>query len=47
MPEEVRGELDFHLIGLDEPDPWAYPRYHCTAAWNAYDSVHWALHKKN
>jgi len=47
MLEEVRGELDFHLVELDEPDPWAYPRYHGTTTWNACGSVRWALHKKN
>ncbi len=45
--DKVRGELDFHLVELDEPDPWAYPRYHSATAWNACGSVHWALHKKN
>jgi hypothetical protein len=47
MLEGVREELDFHLVELDEPDPWAYPRYHGITAWNACGSVHWALHKKS
>lgn len=47
MVDEVRGELDFHLVELDEPDPWAYPRYHGATAWNACGSVHWTLHRKN
>ncbi|MFQ5848325.1 MAG: hypothetical protein ACE5IQ_11735 [Candidatus Methylomirabilales bacterium] len=44
---EVREELDLHLVELDEPDPWAYPRYHCSTASNAYGPVHWALHERH
>ena len=43
MLDEVRAELDFHLVELDEPDPWAYPRYHHRTAENACGSVHWSL----
>ncbi len=45
MLEEVRGELDFHPVELNEPDPCAYPLYHCSTATNAYGSVHWSLQK--
>lgn len=47
MLQEVRGELDFHLVELDEPDPWAYPRYHSETAWNSCGAVRWSLHRKN
>lgn len=47
MLEEVREELDFHLVELDEPDPWAYPRYHTVTTWNACGAVRWTLHKRN
>ena len=45
--EEIRKELDFHLVELDEPDPWAYARYHCNTVANALGSIRWALHKKH
>ncbi len=45
--EEIREELDFHLVELDEPDPWAYARYHCNTVANALGSIRWALHKKH
>lgn len=45
MVDEVRGQLEFHLVELDEPDPWAYPRYHCYTASNAFGPVRWTLQK--
>jgi hypothetical protein len=42
---DVRGELDFYLVEMDEPDPWAYARYHCTTASNIYGQVHWSWRK--
>ena len=34
-------ELDYYLIELGEPDPWAYAGYHCGTAANLYSRVHW------
>ena len=39
---ETRRELDFYLIELQEPDPWAYARYHCGTAANIYSAIHWS-----
>ncbi len=47
MLQEVLWDLDFHLVELDEPDPWAYPRYHGETTWNVCGSVHWSLHRRD
>ncbi len=39
----IRRELDFYLLKLGEPDPWAYARYHCGTAANVYSQVHWSF----
>ena len=36
-------ELDFYLIELEKPDPWAYAQYHAGTASNAYSSIHWSF----
>lgn len=41
---EARKELDFYLVELNEPDPWAYAIYHCGTASNLYSSIHWEYH---
>jgi len=38
---DVIAELDYYLLGLGEPDPWAYAHYHCRTASNVYGKVHW------
>lgn len=38
---EARRQLDFYLVELNEPDPWAYAIYHCGTASNLYSSIHW------
>ena len=35
-------ELDYYLVELGEPDPWAYAIYHCGTAANLYSRVHWS-----
>ncbi len=40
---EIRADLDFHLAELHEPDPWAYARYHCHTAANAFSVIRWAF----
>lgn len=35
-------ELNYYLIELNEENPWAYARYHCTTAANIYSKVHWS-----
>ena len=42
--EAARRELDFYLVELGEPDPWAYAIYHCGTASKVYSSVHWSWH---
>ena len=39
---DARRELDFYLIEKEEPDPWAYARYHCDTGANMYSRVHWS-----
>lgn len=39
---DARRELDFYLVEKDEPDPWAYARYHCNTGANMYSRVHWS-----
>ncbi len=39
---KARRELDFYLIELGEPDPWAYAQYHCNTSANMYSSIHWS-----
>ena len=41
----VREELDFFLVEKDEPNPWAYAKYHCGTVSNMYGEVHWALRR--
>lgn len=38
----VRRELDFYLVKLGKPDPWAYAIYHCGTASNLYSEIHWS-----
>jgi hypothetical protein len=38
---EVRRELDYYLVELGEPDPWAYAHYHCGTMSNAMSRVQW------
>jgi len=33
---DVCRELDFYLVELNEPDPWAYAIYHCGTVSNVY-----------
>lgn len=45
--KEIHRELDFYLVdnrGLskEEPDPWAYAKYHCGTTSNIYSLVHWS-----
>jgi hypothetical protein len=42
---EARRALDFYLVELDEPDPWAYAIYHCGTASNLYSPIHWEHHR--
>jgi hypothetical protein len=42
--DEVRRELDYYLVELGEPDPWAYAIYHAGTTANIYGSVHWSWH---
>jgi hypothetical protein len=42
--EEVRRELDYYLVELGEPDPWAYAIYHARTIANIYGPVHWSWH---
>jgi hypothetical protein len=44
MKDDVRRELNYYLVELGEPDPWAYAQYHCTTASNLYSSVHWSYY---
>ena len=41
MVADARRELDFYLVDKNEPNPWAYARYHCTTTANMYSRVHW------
>jgi hypothetical protein len=36
-------EIEFYLIELEKPDPWAYALYHCGTASNIYSQVHWCF----
>ena len=42
----VRRDLDFYLLEVGGPDPWAYAQYHCFTGANIYSKVHWAWHPK-
>ncbi len=42
----AKRELDFYLVGKEEPDPWAYAIYHCTTASSLYSRIHWAYFPK-
>ncbi len=44
MLNAVRAEIDYFLVELGEPDPWAYACYHCTTFANAYPPLHWSAH---
>jgi hypothetical protein len=39
-------ELNFYLLEVGGPNPWAYAKYHCGTASNIYSSVHWALRNR-
>jgi len=41
----VRHELDFYLVSLGEPNPWAYAHYHAGTASNVYSTVHWSIRR--
>ena len=43
--EKARSQLQFYLIDLNEKNPWAYARYHCTTASNIYSKVQWSWHR--
>lgn len=38
---DVVNEINFYLVEKNEPDPWAYVKYHCGSSANAYSNVHW------
>ena len=40
---DARRELDYYLITLQMPDPWAYAAYHCDEYSNMYSKVHWSF----
>ncbi len=40
MIAEARDELNFYLVELSEPNPWAYAVYHCSTAANIYSRIH-------
>jgi len=42
--DAIRRELDFYLLEVGGPDPWAYAIYHCGTMSNAYADVHWSWH---
>jgi hypothetical protein len=44
MAKAVATSLDFYLLDVGGPNPWAYAGYHCTTAANLYDPVHWTHH---
>ncbi len=44
--EQTQEELDFYLLEVGGPDPWAYAKYHCGTGGNVYSTVHWALYEK-
>ncbi len=46
MVAYARKSLDFYLVGLNKPDPWAYAIYHCNTAANMYSEVHWSYFPK-
>ena len=41
--DRARREIDFYLVELGKPDPWAYAIYHCGTAANAYSDIHWGF----
>ena len=41
--EDVRRELDFYLLDVGRPDPWAYAHYHCGTTSNVYSRTHWGV----
>ena len=43
LKQAAKKELDFYLIELKEPDPWAYAKYHCWSTCNVYAEVRWVL----
>ncbi len=44
--QDVKQELNLYLIELQETNPWAYAKYHCSTASNIYSKVHWRYHSK-
>lgn len=39
--DAVRREIEFYLLEVGGPDPWAYAIYHCGTTANVYSKVHW------
>lgn len=37
---DIETQLDFYLVELREPDPWAYAIYHFRTAANVYSRVY-------
>ena len=44
--QTVRWELDYYLLDVGGPKPWAYAQYHCYTAANMYSKVHWGWFPK-
>jgi len=42
MIDAAKKELDFYLVEMREPNPWAYAKYHCGTSANMYCAVHWS-----
>ena len=38
---DVRRKVHWLFVEKGEAEPWAYARYHCTTAANAYSNIHW------
>ena len=44
LAETAIGELNYYLVELGEPNPWAYAGYHCGTMANVHASIHWSFH---
>lgn len=44
--EAVGRSLDYYLVELGEPDPWAYATYHTMTLANMYSRVHWGWSRR-
>jgi len=42
--QDVKKELNFYLIELQEPNPWEYAIYHCSTTSNIHSTVHWGYY---